>query len=76
MCFAKFFLLSLVCLKIFFRVSFPESPAFNFNEAEAVVKLGTRKNAEWSVALGIEISLIYIYIYILRIFLLFSKNNS
>ena len=50
--------------------------AFNFNEAEAVVKLGTRKNAEWSVALGIEISLIYIYIYILRIFLLFSRNNS
>ena len=49
--------------------------AFNFNEAELVVKLGAQKSAEWSVALGIEISLIYIYIYILRIILLFSRHN-
>jgi uncharacterized YccA/Bax inhibitor family protein len=49
--------------------------AFNFEEAESVVKLGINKGAEWSVALGIEISLIYIYIYILRIILLFSRNN-
>ena len=49
--------------------------AFNFEEAESVVKLGANKGAEWSVALGIEITLIYIYIYILRIILLFARNN-
>lgn len=51
----------------------------NFMEASNVVKSGASKNAEWSVALGIEVSLIYIYIELLRILLyvaaLFGKNN-
>lgn len=40
---------------------------FNFAEAEAVVKMGASKDAEWSVALGMEVSLVYIYIYVLKL---------
>ena len=49
--------------------------ALMFNQAEAVVKLGASKNAEWSVALGIEVSLIYIYIFMLRIIALVSRRS-
>lgn len=48
---------------------------FNFAEAEAVVKMGASKDAEWSVALGMEVSIIYIYIYILRIIVLLSSRS-
>ncbi len=41
--------------------------ALNFEEANQVVKNGCSKSAEWSVALGMEISLIYIYIEIIRL---------
>ncbi len=41
--------------------------ALNFEEANQVVQNGCSKSAEWSVALGMEISLIYIYIEILRL---------
>ena len=53
--------------------------AFNFEEANMVVKNGCSKDAEWSVALGMEISLVYIYIQVLRLLVyiaaLVGKNN-
>lgn len=48
---------------------------FNFAEAEAVVKMGASKDAEWSVALGMEVSLVYIYIYVLRLVILILGNR-
>lgn len=45
----------------------------NFAEAEAVVKSGAPKQAEWSVALGMEISLVYIYIELLRLLIIIAS---
>ena len=46
------------------------SLSLNFAEAEAVTKAGAPKNAEWSVALGMEVSLVFIYIQVLKIILI------
>lgn len=46
---------------------------FNFLEAEAVVKGGAVKSAEWSVALGLMTTLAYIYIELLRILLIIAS---
>ncbi|MDE7161931.1 MAG: Bax inhibitor-1/YccA family protein [Anaeroplasmataceae bacterium] len=41
--------------------------ALNFSEANAVVSMGASKDAEWSVALGLLVSIVYIYIEIVRL---------
>lgn len=41
--------------------------SMNFAEANAVVQAGCSKNAEWSVSLGLMVSIIYIYIEVLRL---------
>ena len=51
------------------------SLTFNFAEAEAVTKMGAPKSAEWSVALGMLVSLIYIYIQVLKIILIFMDRR-
>ena len=48
----------------------------NFNEADAVVKSGASKEAEWCVALGLIVSLIYIYVEILRLIILIAARNE
>lgn len=48
----------------------------NFNEADAVVKSGASKQAEWCVALGLIVSLIYIYVEILRLVVLLAARND
>lgn len=45
----------------------------NFQEASDVVKSGCTKDAEWSVALGLLISLAYIYFELLRILVLLLR---
>ena len=49
------------------------SLTFNFIEASCCVSNGASKSAEWRVALGLEVSLIYIYIRLLRIILYISQ---
>lgn len=49
------------------------SLTFNFIEASYCVSSGASKSAEWRVALGLEVSLIYIYIRLLRIILYLSQ---
>lgn len=39
----------------------------NFDEASRVVESGCDKNAEWKVSLGLAVSVIYIYVQILRL---------
>lgn len=39
----------------------------NFKEAQMVVDSGCSKNAEWSVSLGLMVSLVYIYLELLRL---------
>ena len=52
---------------------------FNFEEAKAVVENGCSKDDEWSVALGMIISLVYIYIELLYIIMyvamIFGRKN-
>ena len=52
---------------------------FNFQEASDIVEAGCPKQSEWPVALGLTVTLVYIYIRILRILLyvasLVGKNK-
>ncbi len=51
--------------------------SLNFAEANAVVARGCSKCAEWSVALGLMVSLVYIYIEVLRlIFYIAARNDN
>ncbi len=47
----------------------------NFKEAQMVVDSGCSKNAEWSVSLGLMVSLVYIYLEILRLILYITAYN-
>lgn len=47
----------------------------NFKEAQVVVDQGCSKNAEWSVSLGLMVSLVYIYIEIIRLILYLTAYN-
>ena len=51
------------------------SLTFNFAEAEAVVKYGAPKRTEWSVALGMEFALVFIYVNILRILAILGNRR-
>ena len=51
------------------------SLVFNFAEADSVVKAGCSKNAEWCVSLGLAISLVFIYVEILRLILYIAASN-
>jgi uncharacterized YccA/Bax inhibitor family protein len=51
------------------------SLVFNFAEADSVIKAGCSKNAEWCVSLGLSISLIFIYIDILRLIFYIAAAN-
>lgn len=51
------------------------SLTFNFAEAEAVVRFGAPKQAEWSVALGMEFALVFIYINVLRILAMLANRR-
>lgn len=50
--------------------------SMNFSEANAVVSMGASKNAEWSVALGLMVSIVYIYIEVLRLIILIAAKNE
>lgn len=49
--------------------------SLNFAEANAVVERGASKGAEWSVALGLMVSIVYIYVEVLRLLLLFARRD-
>lgn len=48
----------------------------NFAEAQFVVDTGAPKEAEWQVALGLTVSLIYIYVELVRLIALFASNRN
>ncbi len=49
---------------------------FNFEEANIVVKQGLEKEYEWSVSLGLIISILYIYVEVLRIIALIIASSN
>lgn len=48
--------------------------SLNFAEAKNVVERGASKDSEWSVSLGLIVSLIYIYLEILRLIMLLASK--
>lgn len=50
--------------------------SLNFAEANAVVSMGASKDAEWSVALGLLVSIVYIYIEVLRLLALIAARSD
>ena len=48
----------------------------NFDEAKRVVDYGASKDAEWSVSLGLMVTLIYIYVYLIRILSVVLRNRN
>ncbi len=50
--------------------------SLNFREAQYVVEAGASKGAEWSVSLGLLVSILYIYIEILRIIMLIAARDN
>ena len=50
--------------------------SLNFAEANAVVQRGASKGAEWSVSLGLMISIVYIYVEVLRLIMLFAARDN
>jgi len=50
--------------------------SMNFAEAQYVVESGASKGAEWSVALGLMVSLVYIYVEIVRLLILIAARRD
>ncbi|MDE6240961.1 MAG: Bax inhibitor-1/YccA family protein [Anaeroplasmataceae bacterium] len=50
--------------------------SLNFAEANAVVSMGASKDAEWSVALGLLVSIIYIYVEVVRLLALIAARSD
>ena len=48
----------------------------NFSEAQGVVERGASKDSEWSVALGLEVTIIYLFVQILRILLIVMDKKN
>lgn len=66
-------------LELFFLFYGVFTLLLNFKEATNVVEAGCEKQAEWSVALGLEVSVVYIYVQILRfayyLYIMFGRNK-
>lgn len=60
----------LIILELFLLIYGIITLGLNFAEAQNVVQCGASKNAEWSVALGLMVSIVYIYVEILRLAIL------
>lgn len=48
----------------------------NFDQAEQVVNSGAPKNYEWSVALGLIVTIIWIYVEVLRLLIIIFANSN
>jgi len=66
----------LIAIEAFFLLYGVITLIFNFDEAVGIVQMGASKNAEWCVALGLQVSLIYIYIEILRLLVLILSASK
>ncbi|MDE7263290.1 MAG: Bax inhibitor-1/YccA family protein [Anaeroplasmataceae bacterium] len=50
--------------------------ALNFAEANTVVSMGASKDAEWSVSLGLLVSIVYIYVEVVRLLVLIAARSD
>lgn len=66
----------MIGVEIFLLIYGVVTLSLNFAEANNVVSRGASKNAEWSVALGLMVSVVYIYIQVLRLIMLFAARDN
>lgn len=66
----------LILIEAFFLIYGVITLLFNFDEANNIVSAGASKNAEWCVALGLQVSLIYIYIEVIRLIILIAAASD
>ncbi|MDE6584242.1 MAG: Bax inhibitor-1/YccA family protein [Anaeroplasmataceae bacterium] len=66
----------MIGVEIFLLIYGVVTLSMNFSEANAVVSMGASKNAEWSVALGLMVSIVYIYIEVIRLIILIAAKNE
>ncbi len=66
----------LIAIEVFFLLYGVITLIFNFDEAYGIVKTGASKNAEWCVALGLQVSLIYIYVEVIRLIILIAASSN
>lgn len=48
----------------------------NFDQAETIVNYGADKNYEWTVSLGLMITIIWIYVEVLRLLIILMQNRD
>lgn len=66
----------LIGIELFLLVYGVITLSLNFAEAQGVVEAGASKRAEWSVALGLMVSLVYIYVEVIRLLILLAAKNQ
>ena len=66
----------LVVLELFLLIYGVITLSLNFAEAQSVVERGASKGAEWSVALGLMVSLVYIYVEIIRLLIIIASRRD
>ncbi len=66
----------LIFVELFLLVYGVITLGLNFKEAQTVVEMGASKGAEWSVALGLMVSIVYIYVQMIRVLLIFASNRD
>ena len=66
----------MILVELFLLIYGSITLALNFAEANAVVDMGASKDAEWSVSLGLMISIVYIYVEVLRLMILLVGRDS
>ncbi len=66
----------LIGLEAFLLIYGAVTLIFNFDEATYVVQSGCTKDAEWSVSLGLVVSILYIYVEALRLAAIIAAYSS
>ncbi len=72
----KTYLGIMIGVEVFLLVYGVITLSLNFSEANAVVSMGASKGAEWSVALGLLVSIVYIYVEVLRLVALIAARSD
>lgn len=66
----------MIGVEIFLLIYGAITLSLNFKEAQYVVESGASKGAEWSVALGLMVSIVYIYIEVVRLIMLLASRDN
>lgn len=66
----------LILVELFLLIYGVITLSLNFAEAQYVVESRASKGAEWSVALGLMVSLIYIYVEVIRLVIMLALNRD